>query len=56
MLGRTLETRRDSSDILSDLVPFVAGGFKALAGMTKASGQKSGKRGVKSHVNSTVET
>lgn len=30
MLGRTTQNHRDSSEILSDLVPFVAGGFKAL--------------------------
>ena len=56
MLGRTLETRRDSSDILSDLVPFVAGGFKALAGIANASRQKSGKRDVKSDVRGTVKS
>ena len=56
MLGRTLEARRDSNAILGDLVPFVTGGFKALAGLTMASGQKSGKRGVKSDVKSGVKS
>ncbi len=36
MVGRTANTRRESSDILNDLVPFVAGGFKALAAMAAA--------------------
>jgi AcrR family transcriptional regulator len=33
MLGQDAQTHRDSTAILGDLVPFVAGGFKALAGI-----------------------
>lgn len=36
MLGRASQTHRNSNEILSDLVPFVAGGFKALVGIAKA--------------------
>ena len=43
MLGRTAEARRDATAILNDLVPFVAGGFKALASIAEAPGQKLGK-------------
>ena len=35
MLGRSDPSRRDASAILNDLVPFVAGGFKALAKIAK---------------------
>lgn len=47
MLGRTAEARRDSTSILNDLVQFVAGGFKALAGIAKAPAKKSSKVAVK---------
>ena len=51
MLGRAGEARRDSSAILSDLVPFVAGGFKALASVAEVTQQKS----VKNHIKSVVK-
>lgn len=44
MLGRSAQSHRDSSAILNDLVPFVAGGFKALAGIAKANESKSVKK------------
>ena len=56
MLGRAGGARRDSSAILSDLVPFVAGGFKALASVAEAPKKKSVKSGVKSGVKSYVES
>jgi AcrR family transcriptional regulator len=40
MLGDDAQSRRDSAAILSDLVPFVAGGFKALAGIAAAAKPK----------------
>jgi AcrR family transcriptional regulator len=43
MLGRTALAPRDSSAILSDLVPFVAGGFRAMVGTAKAPSPKSAK-------------
>ena len=36
MLGHDASSRRDSAAILSDLVPFVAGGFKALTSIAAA--------------------
>ena len=47
MLGRTLAARRDSNAILNDLVPFVAGGFKALAGVAEQPSRTPGKHDVK---------
>jgi AcrR family transcriptional regulator len=44
MLGRKAQPPRDSAAILSDLVPFVAGGFKALADIPTTSTQKSAKK------------
>jgi Tetracyclin repressor-like, C-terminal domain len=40
MLGHDASSRRDSAAILSDLVPFVAGGFKALAGISPPAKSK----------------
>jgi AcrR family transcriptional regulator len=44
MLGHAAQAHRDSSAILSDLVPFVAGGFKALAGLDPAQKVKLAKK------------
>lgn len=54
MLGRSAEARRDSNAILDDLVPFVAGGFKALAGIARSSKQEPGTTSARKLVKSST--